>query len=101
MTSRILFYVVQSQEEWKARQVDGVKMPIRAGLSCLARELKCARNPGKLRGGGTGKAGTEQGRELAFPVSARYDDQLRRGGTTVGGILAARRGKGWKILPTL
>ena len=72
------FYVVQKLEEWKAREADGVQLPLRAGISSFgaggsnAHVILESYEPAV-------RAGEEaaQARPLIFPLSAKNDEQLR------------------------
>jgi len=72
------FYVVQKLEEWKPREVDGVRLPLRAGISSFGAGGSNAHiilehyEPAQ-------QASEEPApvRPLIFPLSARSEDSLR------------------------
>lgn len=72
------FYVVQQLQEWKAKEVDGVRLPLRAGVSSFgagganAHILLEEYEPIQQA-----SAEPTPARQLIFPLSARNEDQLR------------------------
>ena len=72
------FYVVQRMEDWKPREVDGARLPLRAGISSFgaggsnAHIILESYEPVEQD-----KRQTAQPTELIFPLSARNEDQLR------------------------
>jgi polyketide synthase PksN len=72
------FYVVQRVEEWKAKEVGGVRLPLRAGVSSFgagganAHVILEDYQPVKLAEQEPARAN-----ELIFPLSARSEEQLR------------------------
>jgi polyketide synthase PksN len=72
------FYVVQKLEEWKAREVDGTRLPLRAGISSFgaggsnAHIILEGYEPLQK---GSGDAA--EGRPLIFPLSGRSEESLR------------------------
>lgn len=72
------FYVVQRLEEWKAREVDGVRLPLRAGVSSFgaggANAHIVLESYEPIRQAGEERT---EARPLIFPLSARNEDQLR------------------------
>ncbi|HET8887713.1 MAG TPA: SDR family NAD(P)-dependent oxidoreductase, partial [Candidatus Angelobacter sp.] len=72
------FYVVQRLEAWKDREVDGVQMPPRAGISSFgagganAHVILENYEPLQQAEEHSARAG-----ELVFPISAKTEDQLR------------------------
>ncbi len=82
------FYVVQRTEDWKPREVDGVRLPLRAGISSFG------------AGGSNAHIIIEsyepvaqdnrepsEPEELIFPLSARNEDQLRDTGIRLTSFL--------------
>ncbi|MGA3092601.1 MAG: SDR family NAD(P)-dependent oxidoreductase, partial [Terriglobales bacterium] len=72
------FYVVQSLECWKAKEVDGVRLPLRAGISSFGAGGSNAHiileNYEPIPPADDEPA---QARQLVFPLSARTEDELR------------------------
>lgn len=72
------FYVVQRLEEWKAKDVDGVQVPLRAGISSFgagganAHVILEAYQPAPQASDSATSA-----RPLIFPLSAKNEEQLR------------------------
>ncbi len=72
------FYVPQELQEWKEKEVDGVRLPLRAGISSFgagganAHIIVEGFEPAPKLVGAQPEAGA-----LIFPLSARSDDQLR------------------------
>ncbi len=81
------FYVVQKLEEWKAKEVDGVRLPLRAGISSFGAGGSNAHiilenyEPTQASGEAA------QPRTLIFPLSARNEDQLREQATRLSRFL--------------
>jgi polyketide synthase PksN len=82
------FYVVQKLEEWKGREVDGVRLPLRAGISSygaggsnahvILEHYEAPRQAGEEPG---------PARPLIFPLSARTEDSLRAAAVRLSGFL--------------
>ena len=72
------FYVVQRVEDWKPREVDGARLPLRAGISSFGAGGSNAHiileSYESLE---QDKRQPAQPTELIFPLSARNEDQLR------------------------
>ena len=72
------FYVVQRREEWKAREIDGARVPLRAGISSFGAGGANAHiilenyEPAEPANGSP-----DETLRLIFPLSARNDEQLR------------------------
>ncbi|HXH38620.1 MAG TPA: SDR family NAD(P)-dependent oxidoreductase [Thermoanaerobaculia bacterium] len=86
------FYVVQKLEEWKAKEVDGVRLPLRAGISSFgagganAHIILESYEP-------AGQATEEPAMpsDLIFPLSARNEDQLRDAAVRLAQFLRQNR----------
>ncbi|HYK02059.1 MAG TPA: SDR family NAD(P)-dependent oxidoreductase [Thermoanaerobaculia bacterium] len=84
------FYVVQQLEEWKAKEVDGMPLPLRAGISSfgaggsnahiILESYEPLRQP---------NAAPDRVRQLIFPLSARTEDQLREAAVRLGSFVEA------------
>ncbi|MGC2745070.1 MAG: type I polyketide synthase, partial [Candidatus Angelobacter sp.] len=85
------FYVVQRVEDWKSREVDGIKVPLRAGISSFG------------AGGANAhvilewyeplqhvEEETVPQSELIFPLSAKTDDQLKAMAARLASALTER-----------
>jgi len=72
------FYVVQHMEEWKPKEVDGVLLPLRAGISSFgaggANAHIILESYGPLQ---KTREEPTQTHHLIFPLSAKNEDQLR------------------------
>jgi amino acid adenylation domain-containing protein len=73
------FYVVQKLEEWREKEVDGVRQPLRAGISSFgagganAHIILERYEPAEERSAAAGEA-----RPMIFPLSAKSEDGLRK-----------------------
>jgi len=86
------FYVVQRLEDWKAKEVDGVRLPLRAGVSSFgagganAHIILESYEPVQQA-----KEGAAPSTELIFPLSARNEDQLRETAVRLAKFLQENR----------
>jgi polyketide synthase PksN len=77
------FYVVQKLEEWKPKEVDGVRHPLRAGISSFgagganAHLILESYEPGRKVEDDRPQEEPARPAELIFPLSAKSEDQLR------------------------
>jgi len=82
------FYVPQCLEEWKAKEIDGLPLPLRAGISSFgagganAHVILDSYEP--IRQSTEEPA---QATELIFPLSARSEDQLREAAVRLAAFL--------------
>ncbi|HET8775109.1 MAG TPA: beta-ketoacyl synthase N-terminal-like domain-containing protein, partial [Thermoanaerobaculia bacterium] len=87
--TRSPFYVVQNLEEWKAKEIDGVRQPLRAGISSFgagganAHVILESYEPAAA----TGVPASER----IFPLSARSEEQLRDMAVRLAAFLRANR----------
>jgi polyketide synthase PksN len=83
------FYVVQNLEEWKAIELDGVRQPLRAGISSFgagganAHVILESYEPAVAAGAPSS--------ELIFPLSARNEEQLREMAIRLAAFLRTHR----------
>lgn len=86
------FYVPQKLEEWKAKEVDGVALPLRAGISSFgagganAHIILESFEPAQPV-----SEEAAQSLQRIFPLSARTEDQLRETAIRLARFLADRR----------
>ncbi len=86
------FYVVQRLEDWKAKVADGVRLPLRAGISSFGAGGSNAHlileNYEPIQ-----QASEEpiQTRHLVFPLSAKNEDQLREAAVRLASFLQQNR----------
>jgi acyl transferase domain-containing protein/tryptophanase/acyl carrier protein len=80
------FYVVQRLEEWNPKEVDGVRLPLRAGISSFGAG---GSNAHVIVESYDAQADREpvQARPLIFPLSARNEDQLREAAVRLAAFL--------------
>lgn len=82
------FYVVQRLEEWKAKEVDGVRLPLRAGVSSFgaggsnAHIILESYEPATRANEEPARAG-----QYIFPLSARNEGELRDAATRLARYL--------------
>ncbi|HEX9984336.1 MAG TPA: SDR family NAD(P)-dependent oxidoreductase [Thermoanaerobaculia bacterium] len=85
------FYVPQRLQKWKAKEIDGVRMPLRAGISSFgagganAHVILESYEPAKAV-----KETKAQTGELIFPLSARNEEQLREAAIRLAQFLAQK-----------